>query len=197
MEVIFHIDRLESRLIQFSIDVMSQREIHSPKRTGFTLVEIMIVVVILSILASVIITQMSESTGDAQDAVLIENLQFVRRQINLYKTYHDGKAPALMADATYGTTLDIEYSTDAGTTKSLFKNSDGSKFATSAFTVMPENPFTHGRAIKTSNDPANETVDKSLTIGGEIVGWFYNPNTGDLAPNAPGSNPSGIVRIRL
>lgn len=157
----------------------------------------MIVVVIMAILASVIISQFTESTTDAKDAVLIENLQFVRRQINLYKAYHDGTAPPLKADATYGTTLDIEYSADAGSTKSLFVNSDGSKFSTSAFTIMPENPFSHGRAIQSSNDPANETVDESLTIGGENVGWFYNPNTGDLVPNASGSNSSGIARISL
>src|SRR3989339_1007956 len=63
------------------------------KRNGFTLVEILIVVVILGILAAIVIPQFSDASEQANLSSLTSNLQTVRSQIQLYKIQHNGALP--------------------------------------------------------------------------------------------------------
>lgn len=63
------------------------------KNGGFTLVEILIVVVILGILAAIVIPQFTQASTEAREASLRSNLQSVRSQIELYKIQHNDEAP--------------------------------------------------------------------------------------------------------
>jgi general secretion pathway protein G len=54
-------------------------------RTGFTLIEILIVVVILGILAAVVIPQFTNAADDASVASARTQLQTMRSQIELYR----------------------------------------------------------------------------------------------------------------
>src|SRR5262245_40132923 len=63
---------------------------------GFTLIEVLIVVVIMSILAGVVISHYLDSADDAKKAVLQHNLNQFRLQIELYKVEHQGLAPQLI-----------------------------------------------------------------------------------------------------
>jgi len=54
-------------------------------RKGFTLVEILIVVVILGILAAIVIPQFTSAADETKQASLRSNLQTIRSQIELYK----------------------------------------------------------------------------------------------------------------
>ncbi|RKY21481.1 MAG: hypothetical protein DRP62_07940 [Planctomycetota bacterium] len=54
-------------------------------KSGFTLVEILIVVVILGILAAIVIPQFTDASTEAKEASLKTNLQAIRSQIQLYK----------------------------------------------------------------------------------------------------------------
>lgn len=60
---------------------------------GFTLVEILIVVVILGILAAIVIPQFSQASSDARNSSVKSNLQMVRSQIELYKIQHNEDLP--------------------------------------------------------------------------------------------------------
>ena len=55
-------------------------------KNGFTLVEILVVVVILGILAAVVIPQFSEASTDAKFSSLCTNLHTLRSQIEMYKS---------------------------------------------------------------------------------------------------------------
>jgi general secretion pathway protein G len=72
-------------------------------KDGFTLVEILIVVVILGILAAIVIPQFTEAGIEAKMSGLCTDLQTVRSQIELYKVQHNGNLPgggaASFADA--------------------------------------------------------------------------------------------------
>ncbi len=67
-------------------------------RQGFTLIEILIVVVILGILAAIVIPQFTDAAGEASRSNLQSQLQTVRSQIELYNVQN----PATPYDAATG-----------------------------------------------------------------------------------------------
>jgi general secretion pathway protein G len=64
-------------------------------RRGFTLIEILIVVIILGILAAIVIPQFSSASSDAKKASLQSTVQTLRSQIALYKLQHGDTLPNL------------------------------------------------------------------------------------------------------
>ncbi len=63
------------------------------KNQGFTLVEILIVVVILGILAAIVIPQFSDASTQSKVSSAKSSLQTLRSQISLYKIQHDDTPP--------------------------------------------------------------------------------------------------------
>ena len=76
-------------------------------RTGFTLVEILIVVVILGILASIVIPQFTSATMDAQAGNLKAQLLSLQNQIELYRAKNTGSHP--FATANWNALLTANY----------------------------------------------------------------------------------------
>ncbi len=70
-------------------------------RAGFTLVEILIVVVILGILASVVVPQFARATEQAKSDTTYSELQKIRRHIEIFKARNAGAMPAII-DNSFG-----------------------------------------------------------------------------------------------
>ena len=68
-------------------------------RKGFTLVEILIVVIILGILAAIVIPQFTNASQDARKSSLKSTVQSVRSQIELYKLEHGDQLPNIIGNA--------------------------------------------------------------------------------------------------
>ena len=64
---------------------------------GFTLVEILIVVIILGILAAIVIPQFTNASSDARNNSVASTLQTMRGQIELFKIQHGDVPPASTA----------------------------------------------------------------------------------------------------
>jgi len=62
--------------------------INRNRKSGFTLVEILIVVIILGILAAIVIPQFTNASQDARKSSLVSQLQTIRAQLELYKLQH-------------------------------------------------------------------------------------------------------------
>src|SRR5258706_15348496 len=65
---------------------------------GFTLVEILIVVIILGILAAIVIPQFTNASQDARKSSLVSQLQTLRSQIELFKLQHGDALPDLVTN---------------------------------------------------------------------------------------------------
>lgn len=59
-----------------------------PAQSGFTLVELLIVVIILAILAAIIIPQFTAATDDATQSAYDTNIANIRSSIDLYRQQH-------------------------------------------------------------------------------------------------------------
>ena len=69
-------------------------------KKGFTLVEILIVVIILGILAAIVIPQFTSASDDARKNSLTSQVQTLRSQVELYKLQHTSDSSELFATTT-------------------------------------------------------------------------------------------------
>src|SRR5688572_23716854 len=130
------------------------------KIRGFTLVEVLIVVVIMAVLAAVVIPQFSASTEDAKRSTADFNLSTLRSIIQAYKGQHNGINAAYDAGNKTLTVLLSKTKTDG-----TIDNTNG---AYGPYLVeFPDNPFTNVRDVKTiTNDPAKDTDVTANNAGG-------------------------------
>ena len=84
------------------------------KNKGFTLVEILIVVVILGILAAIVIPQFTDASTQSKVSSCKSSLKSMRGQIELYKIHH-GVYPNL----TNGSLPQLLSKTDAAAAKTM------------------------------------------------------------------------------
>ena len=65
------------------------------RRSGFTLVEILIVVVILGILAAIVVPQFTNASNEAVKGALQSQLQTISSQMELYRVRSQGAYPTM------------------------------------------------------------------------------------------------------
>ena len=148
------------------------------RRSGFTLVEVLIVVVVLGILAATVLPQFTSASSDAKESALTQNLKVMRSQIQNYRFQHNGQFPA------------AGQTTEAKLTDALLKRTDidGTVNATTGaygpyfIGLLPANSFNNLRTVRV------ETADAAAD---GATGWIYNSTLGTIKPNNVGSTPSG------
>jgi general secretion pathway protein G len=134
------------------------------RRSAFTLIEVLIVVVIMAILAATIIPQFTDSTKDAKSSTVQFNLHTLRSQIQLYRTQHNGLAPG-------NTLTELMSATNAAGTVGSGVNFPYGPY----LREVPVNPFTNSKTIKViATDPA-APGDVNTTDG-----WIYNTTSGGI-----------------
>jgi len=135
--------------------------IQKQRLSGFTLVEILIVVVILGILAAIVVPQFTSAAAESRDSSIKMNLNRIRQQLEIYKEHHDGYYPTLAAIE-----AQLIGSTDADGNPLPF-GTPGSYGP--YIRELPINANTNGKAV------GNGAVGAS--------DWFYDEDTGEFAAN--------------
>jgi len=125
-------------------------------KSGFTLVEILIVVVILGILAAIVIPQFTEASTEAKTSSLCTDLQTMRSQIELYKIQHNDQLPG-SGGATF---------VQAMTGQTDVAGAVGTDYGP-YLQKIPTNQF---------ND--DDTITENGTLGDGSGGWEFNTTTG-------------------
>ncbi len=165
------------------------------KRRGFTLVEVLIVVVILGILAATVLPQFSNASDDARESALVQDLQAWRSQLELYKFQHHGKYPGFG-----GTSNDVrdgmlKASKADHTTAAI--GTAGYPFGPYFSGSIPPNPFTGAKGIILTTDVPAYAPDESAAdaTSSEVAGWIYNPVTGRVKANCEGVAADGVTNL--
>ncbi len=138
------------------------------RKRGFTLVELLIVVIILGILASVVIPQFSTASSDANSSAVMADLQTFRSQLQLYAAQHGGAYPTSTAQLT-------GYTDATGATNATFTTT----FMYGPYLLaIPSNPYTG----------VNTVTIVTTAWAAPIVmthGWWYNSDTGQFQCYVP------------
>jgi general secretion pathway protein G len=144
------------------------------KKSGFTLVEILIVVIILGILAAIVIPQFTGASQEARKNSLTSQLQTIRSQVELYKLQHRDAAPLLLVAG--GTTawdnMTVKTNSAQSTTSTA---TDPTNFGP-YFQDVPKNPLNgfHGVVVVSAD------VTPGGTGGAAGSGFIYNSVNGKI-----------------
>ena len=156
---------------------------------GFTLVEILIVVVLLGILAAIVIPQFSNASEDARFSAAVDNLRRVRTQVELYRHHHGGiVAPGYPPgggapnEATFVDQMTLASDVDGATAA---PGTPGFIYGP-YLQQIPVNPFNGLRTIQVIADGVAVPAAATGTFG-----WIYKPETADFRVDAVGQDDSG------
>jgi general secretion pathway protein G len=149
-------------------------DMHRRSDAGFTLVELLIVVMILAILASVVIPQFTSISSEAKESSLRSNLATARQAISLYRVQHNETYPGQGGWAEFVTQL---------TTGTAPDGTPGSKYGPYLRDRFPDNALTETSTGKTvATMPAGPSGSEA---------WIYCTSDGQLRANVAGNAPSG------
>ena len=142
----------------------------STLRKGFTLVEILIVVVILGILAAIVVPQFASASQDAIKSSLSSQMQTVSAQIELFRVQNAGQLPHVAAAS-------------ADPMLVAANNNGWGILVTGAFLKdEPTNGFTGSTAVIDGGGGAIGTAVGVIAAGAAMPawGWIYNTNLGTI-----------------
>jgi type II secretion system protein G len=130
-------------------------------KKGFTLVEVMWVIMFLGLLAAIVVPKFADATGDAKMSNLTKNLQQVRAQLQLYRLQHKNAYP-----------------TDIAAQLTSKTDEDG--------TIDPAGVFGPYMRFFPDNKFIEDPAKADATGGAAGDGWNYTAATGVFLANSAG-----------
>jgi len=164
---------------------------------GFTLVELLVVVIILAVLAAMVIPQLRSSSQDAKLSALDTDLSAMRSSIELYYHQHNSIYPGVVNDhegSNHTSTYDafvkqLTFCSDvSGNTDTTCDNTF--RFGPYLKKGVPRNPLPNA-ATTTDAQASTVTIDAvTVTLGNEnsaadgtAAGWYFVRTTGEFYAN--------------
>jgi general secretion pathway protein G len=157
---------------------------------AFTLVEILIVVVILGILATVVIPQFSNASQQARENTLKDELQYLRTQVAVFKAQHQDVPPGYPGGNPTATPTMQNLNDQLTLYTDINCNVAGQ-----ASSVFAYGPYLSQLPANSINGMTTfETVgnNQPMPAADGTTGWIYQPQTQTIIANVPGNDSVGI-----
>ena len=148
------------------------------KSRGFTLIEILIVVIILGILAAIVIPQFSSASSDARKSNVQTTVQTLRSQIALYKLQHQDMLPDLVTNWN-----PLITKTDAA----------GALYVAGTSTTGPFGPYMQDTPVNSLNSLS--TVGNGTAASSTSVGFVYDYDSGNGSGKIWGTEADGKALV--
>ena len=136
-------------------------------KKGFTLVELLIVIVILGILAAIVIARFAGATKESKESNLKGNLRTIRASLETYKANSkSNNYPTTLGDLWTGTSTDVD-------SKTFLER-------------IPIDPFYRSKTevdVSVALDPSDTGTQRDTKIGSGGGGWVYDSKTGRVCAN--------------
>ena len=133
---------------------------HATRKTvakGFTLVEILIVVVILGILAAIVVPQFTNAANEARTGNIATQVSTMENQLELYAAQNNGAYPTVAElQADWAVMIDGDYLKE-----------------------LPINPFDNTSAVSAWDSTG--VSDQAIIYEDATGGWLYDATTGNIA----------------
>jgi len=168
---------------------MGNRDMKKSQNKGFTLIEILMVILLIAVLALMGITQFQNYASDAKDATTKANLQVLRRAIATQNAQMrlrcsvTSTSPPPLANLSAN---DITNGASPCTTSQVTNQQDRSFVAGS----IPANPWGSAQSNVISTSALTTSAQRATgnCAGGARAaaddGWCYNPTTGEIWANS-------------
>lgn len=144
------------------------------RQTGFTLIEVLLVVVIMAVLAGAIIPRFLDTADDAKTSSLQHNLSVMEAQLEIYRAQHANRYPTIRDNALPQLTSSTNTAGEIGAA--------GSSYPLGPYLIEPPmNPFDGSTKVVAVAVPGQ----KPTAVVGTLGGWQYDASTGALWPNNP------------
>jgi len=162
---------------------MDRRKLKTTR--GFTLVEILIVVVILAILGALVVPQFSNAAKLSRENVLKEDLRYLRSQVMVYQAQHNGVAPGYPnGSTTQSPTAAAFVAQMSQPTNAAGQTGSGAAYALGPYlSRMPTNPINELDTVRVVTSWPSQAAGTH--------GWVYMPSELRIASDAIGSDDSG------
>lgn len=150
-------------------------------RKGFTLLEIMIVLIILGVLTRIIIPKLTEARSDDAELTMQSQLLALRAQLDLYRQQHLDQSPCGDAQKPADSTEFVKRLT-ARTNADHSENGIFGPYLRS----FPTNSFNGLSSVRYGSDP-----------GGNKAGWCFDPASGNIYADDNGRGSDGTLHSKI
>ena len=128
-------------------------------RGGYSLVQIILVAVVLAVVGTAVAPRFTSAASDARTASLCENLQSVRRHMEVYRRLNDGRLPASAGE------------TGEDFVRRITSNGRNAQAEDPlSLERIPTNPYNRLDTVRVGGPEA----------GAGTHGWRFDPITGDF-----------------
>jgi len=163
-------------------------------RKGFTLIEILIVVIILGILAAIVIPQFSNASNDARKSSLASTAQTMRSQIALFRLQHNDNLPGQLPLVSSGGTFSNATFWTLMTTQT---DALGAAYVKATSLTGPFGPYMQATPVNPLAGGAawQSTVTDGKANPAAATGFVYDYAGGSGSGNFWGTDSSGLVLV--
>ena len=157
---------------------------------GFTLIEILIVIVILGILAAIIVPHFTDATLAAREGTLKEDLRHMRTLITAFRLQHRDISPGYPGGDRSAAPTETDFLQQMTLYSDEFCTTNANKTMVFRYgpyiSELPLNPLSKKGGVHVVAGPTMPDPDDS-----QPHGWIYNPDLQQVIANNEGNDANG------